>query len=81
MKTTIELPEALFTKAKKHARKHRTTLKALIEQGLRQVLAQKTDTPTFTLPDASVDGKGLNPQFQEGDWDQVRDAIYTGRGA
>ena len=81
MKTTIELPEALFNKAKKHALKHGTTLKALIEQGLHQVLAQKSTPPTFTLPDASVDGKGLNTAFQEGNWEQLRDTIYTGRGA
>lgn len=81
MKTTIELPEALFTKAKRHARKHGTTLKALIEQGLRQVLAAKTDSPKFKLRDASVNGKGLNPEFRDAGWDQVRDAIYPGKGA
>lgn len=81
MKTTIELPEALFAKAKRHARKHGTTLKALIEQGLRQVLATKADAPTFKLRDASVNGKGLNPEFREAGWEQVRDAIYPGKGS
>ncbi len=81
MKTTIELPEALFSKAKRHARKHKTTLKALIEQGLRQVLSTKPDAASFKLRDASVNGKGLNPEFREAGWEQVRDAIYSGQGA
>ena len=81
MKTTIELPEALFDKAKRHARKHKTTLKALIEQGLRQVLATKADAAPFKLRDASVSGKGLNPEFRDANWDQLRDAIYPKQGA
>lgn len=80
MKTTIELPEALFEKAKRHARKHKTTLKALIEQGLRQVLATKPDTAHFKLRDASVNGKGLQPEYRDADWEQVRDAIYPEQG-
>jgi hypothetical protein len=81
MKTTIELPEALFAKAKRHARKHKTTLKALIEQGLRQVLATRSDEANFKLRDASVQGKGLNPEYREAGWEQLRDAIYSGQGA
>lgn len=81
MKTTIELPEALFAKAKRHARARKTSLKALIEQGLRLVLAEKRDAPGFKLRDASVDGKGLNPEFRNASWEQLRDAIYKGEGA
>lgn len=81
MKTTIELPEALFAKAKRHARAQKTTLKALIEQGLRLVLAEKRDAPRFKLRDASVDGKGLNPEFRDAKWDLLRDMIYKGEGA
>jgi hypothetical protein len=40
MKTTIELPEDLFLQAKRRALEQGTTLKALIEAGLRQSLAQ-----------------------------------------
>lgn len=81
MKTTIELPEALFAKAKRYARAHKTTLKALIEHGLRQVMAERKDTPAFKLRDASVDGDGLNPAFRNATWDQLRDTLYGGRSA
>ncbi len=36
MKTTIEISAALLDEAKKLAARERTTLKRLIEQGLRQ---------------------------------------------
>lgn len=81
MKTTIELPEALFQKAKRFARAHKTTLKALIEQGLRLKLAEKEAGPSFKLRDASVDGKGLSPQYRNASWEELRDTLYTGRGA
>jgi hypothetical protein len=40
MKTTIELPDELFAQAKRATLERGTTLKALIEQGLRHALAQ-----------------------------------------
>lgn len=81
MKTTIELPEALFTKAKRHARARKTTLKALIEQGLRMILAEKRDAPAFKLRKASVGGNGLREEFKGARWEQIRDAAYKGEGA
>lgn len=48
MKTTIELDDALFQHAKRHALAHGVTLKALIEQGLRSSLAQPA--PSRTTP-------------------------------
>jgi len=38
MKTTVELPDDLLIEAKKHAAEHRTTIKLLIESGLRHQL-------------------------------------------
>lgn len=40
MKTTIDLPDELFAQAKRAALEQGTTLKALIERGLRSALAQ-----------------------------------------
>lgn len=39
MKTTIELPDALFAAAKTTAARRRTTLKAMIEHALRREIA------------------------------------------
>jgi hypothetical protein len=58
MKTTVDLADALFLTAKQHAQQRQTTLRALIEEGLRHVLsqAQSTAAPAFKLADASVQG-------------------------
>ncbi len=38
MKTTVEIQDELLIEAKKHAAEHRTTMRALIEDGLRYQL-------------------------------------------
>jgi len=61
MKTTIELSDVLFLSAKAHAQQNKTTLRALIEQGLEQVLysQQVKKADAFKLQDASVRGKAF----------------------
>jgi hypothetical protein len=61
MKTTIELSDALFLSAKELASKSQTTMRALVEEGLRRVLndAQAKTNPTFKLKDASVRGGAM----------------------
>ncbi|MDR2013005.1 MAG: type II toxin-antitoxin system VapB family antitoxin [Rhodanobacter sp.] len=82
MKTTIELPDALFAQARRYAGARNMTMKSLIEQGLRKIMAEKKDEPKFKLRDGSFHGgKGLTPEFQNATWEQIRDAIYEGRGA
>lgn len=76
MKTTVDLPEPLLREAQDLARRQDTTLKALIERGLRDAIVQQSRTEPFVLADKSVDGGGLQPAFRGASWDQVRDAIY-----
>ena len=62
IKTTIELSDALFHSAKELASKSQTTMRALVEEGLRRVLndAQAEAKPAFKLKDVSVrDGENL----------------------
>jgi len=81
MKTTVEISMPLLAEAKRHAQAEHTTLKALIEAGLRRVLAEKKGTqPAFKLRDGSVGGHGLTPEFQNAPWEKFLDAIYEGRG-
>ncbi|MEE8602705.1 DUF2191 domain-containing protein [Euzebya tangerina] len=58
MKTTVEIPDALFAEAKLEAARRGVTFKALIEEGLVQVLRPDGAGHDFTLPDASVGGRG-----------------------
>ena len=77
MKTTIEIADPLLEEAKAVAQRERTTLRALIEEGLRVVLAGKTSTKPFKLRDARFKGgQGLSPEFAEGGWERIRDEIY-----
>ena len=76
MKTTVNLPDELVREAQELARRQRTTLRELIESGLRAVLKQRSSDLPFVLVDASVDGQGLQPAFRGAAWDQIRDTIY-----
>lgn len=80
MKTTIDIPDALLAEAQDLARREGTTLAALVTLGLRKVIAEKMQKEPFKLRDVSVGGDGLSDEFKNASWEQIRDAIYDGRG-
>ena len=61
MKTTVEISDALFNSAKELVQQNQTTLRALVEEGLRRVLADShaRAKPAFKLVDARVHGKQI----------------------
>jgi hypothetical protein len=79
MKTTVDLPDALVREAQDLARAEGTTLRALVEDGLRVALERRRAGSGFRLPDGSVDGNGLRPEFRDTGWDDVRAAISGDR--
>jgi len=80
MKTTIELPDALLGEARKLATREGTTLKALVEQGLRRVIAEKKRIGAFRLRKATFSGEGLQHGVRGASWERVRELVYEGRG-
>lgn len=81
MKTTVEISDALLDETKKIAAREDVTVRTLIEQGLRQVIAQrKQKQGPFTLRDASFDGQGLSPEARAAGWERLRELGYEGRG-
>lgn len=80
MKTTVEIPDAVLADAKSFASKEGTTLKALVEEGLRRVLDDRKRRKKFRLRDASFKGDGLCPEVADWSWEKIRDLIYEGRG-
>lgn len=80
MKTTIELADTLVEEARKVARRDGTTLRALVEQGLRQVISQRRRAGRFRLRDASFGSGGLRPELDGAPWDRLRELAYEGRG-
>jgi len=81
MKTTIDIADALLARAKEWAAADGLTLRALVEEGLRRVLAERDTAEPFRMRRASFAGRGLHPGVPEGDWEAVRARAYESRGA
>ena len=80
MKTTIEVSDPLLEEARQVARREGSTLRSLVEEGLRRVLDEHRQRPPFRLRDGSVGGHGLQSDLAEGDWERIRAIAYEGRG-
>lgn len=80
MKTTVDIPDDLFEHAKELARRDRSTLRELIEAGLRHEIRQRETRERFRLRKASFRGEGLDPRFVGADWSLIRAAAYGERG-
>ncbi|MFN0074061.1 MAG: type II toxin-antitoxin system VapB family antitoxin [Chloroflexota bacterium] len=81
MKTTVDIADTLFAEARRVAHEDGTTLRSLIEEGLRHVIAERGNRTRYIMPDRSVGGDGLTPEFRDAGWDRIRDAIYESHGA
>jgi predicted transcriptional regulator len=79
MKTTVELPDELLHEVQQIARAEGTTMKSLLEEGLRAVIARHRRAQAFELRDAGVDGRGLRPEISEGGWGKIRELSYGDR--
>jgi hypothetical protein len=82
MKTTIEIADDLLARAQRVARREKTTLRSLTEQGLRLVLKEKQSrSARWKWKPATFKGGGLSGEFRGASWSKIRDEIYKGRGA
>jgi len=73
---TVEIADELLARAREVAKCEGTTLRALIVEGLRIVLARREQKTPDRWPDLSVGGEGLDPEVQEGSWERLRSRIY-----
>ena len=80
MKTTVQIPDALFEEVRSLAHREQTTMKALIQEGLRRIVSERKQTKRFRLRKATFKGHGLHPDLKEASWDQIREKSYEGRG-
>jgi hypothetical protein len=82
MKTTIEISDPLFAKAKALAQRESITFRQLVEQGLQLVIRERMTTTKkpFKLRDASTPGGLLTDEaIALGGWSALRD-IANERG-
>jgi hypothetical protein len=80
VKTTIEISDPLLAEARKVAARDGTTLRALVERGLRHVVEESRRDKPFKLRDRSVKGHGIRPQLADAGWDEIRRLAYGDRG-
>ena len=77
MKTTIEIADALLEEAKAIAAEEGTTVRALVESGLRwRVAEHRSHYGVFKLQDAAFDGEGIAPELRAASWERIRDLAY-----
>ncbi len=81
MKTTIDISDNLINRAKQLARREKTTLKELTEEGLQLVLSRRERGSPRKVDPVVFQGQGLAPAFRGKSWAELRDAIYRGYGS
>lgn len=76
MKTTLDIQDALLERAKRHARRVRRPLRAIVEDGLRRVLSDSAAPQAYRLPDASVGEPSAPDPLEAYSWQDLRAEIY-----
>lgn len=74
MKTTIEIADDVLVRAKRQAQREGKTLREVVEEALRQRLAQSSARVPFRLKKHTFRGEGL--LRHDADWESIRDTIY-----
>jgi hypothetical protein len=81
MKTTLEISDPLLEQARKIAARDGETLRSLVEQGLRKVVAERSArAKPFKLRDASVGVPGGGSIYETLSWEEKRALMYEGHG-
>lgn len=81
MKTTVHIPDALFAEAQALAAKEKTTLKALIAEGLRHVLRDHKPKEPHKMKDCSFPpADQVTKKSAPKDWSEIVSLVYGDRG-
>ncbi|MEO8808702.1 MAG: type II toxin-antitoxin system VapB family antitoxin [Rhodanobacter sp.] len=74
MKTTIEINDALLKRARSVSRRDGTTLRALVEQGLQQILSAPPASQPAQVETLVFDGPaGLTETFADASWSRIKE--------
>lgn len=79
VRTTLEISDALFERAKRLAKREGRPMRGLVEDGLRLLLdAEKSAAAGYQLPDASIGEAGAPNPLESLSWQHLRAEIYGG---
>ena len=82
MKTTLEISDPLLEQVRAIAARDGDTLRSLVEQGLRKVVADRqTKAKPFKLRNVSVGTPGAQSPYEKLSSDEKLALMYEGRGA
>jgi Arc/MetJ family transcription regulator len=76
MRTTIEINDALARRVRAVMARRGTTLRALVEEGLRHVVAEGSAEQPFRMRDASTGRDGLVDDLEDGRWETLARVLY-----
>lgn len=81
MRTTVDLSDALFKRAKTLANKKKATLRQLVEEGLCLLFEREEQSGSvYKMEDCSFGEDGLVDGSRELDWSLIGEEIFKGRG-
>ena len=81
MKTTLEIQDELLARARRHAKRTGRPLRAVFEEGLRQVLSGGAPRQPYALPDHSAGKAGGRDPLETYSWQDLREVIYGEPGS
>jgi hypothetical protein len=80
MKTTVNISNVLHAEARKIAAAENTTVKRLIEEGLRRIITDRSRKSAFRIRKVTFKGNGLQPHLKGASWETIREVTYEDRG-
>ena len=81
MKTTLDIHDELLMRAKRHSKETGRPLRALVEDGLRCVLAAAPSRSKYRLPDLRAGDPEAPDPLERYSWPELRETIYGDPGA
>lgn len=80
MKTTVQIPDALLAEIQQIATKNKTTLRALMQEGLQHVVErERIKKKPFKLKDCSVGDPNAPWPLEGKSWEEIRALAYGDR--
>jgi len=81
MKTTLDIADPLLDQVRRIAARDGETMRSLVEQGLRIVVAQRSaKAKPFKLRDLSVGTLGVQSEYEKASSEEKRAVMYEGHG-